>query len=60
MTERTFKKHNLSQPERAWLTVAMTPGFDPKVAEVVLRNKLPPRYNPNLMDRRLYSGAALE
>ena len=50
----SFKKHPLSEPERLWLKkVYESEKFDPKVAKVELIERLPPKFNPKLIDPRL-------
>jgi hypothetical protein len=50
----SFKKHNLSKAEILWMKEAyITENFDPKVAKVKLRNKLPKGFNPKNIDSRL-------
>ncbi len=50
----SFKNHKISDAERLWLQeVYKTKEFDPKIAKVKLRDKLPKGFNPKEIDRRL-------
>ena len=56
----TFQKHMLSEAERTWLLeVLHSTSFDPKVAKVKLFGKLPPDFDQNSIDGRLYSNGHL-
>lgn len=53
-----FKDHKLSEAERLWLhevyeSFVAEKEFDPKIAKVKLRDKLPKGFNPNAIDQRL-------
>ncbi len=50
----SFKNHKLSDAERLWLQEAYkAEEFDPKIAKVKLRDKLPKGFNPKEIDQRL-------
>ena len=50
----SFKNHKLSDAEKLWLQeVYKAEEFDPKIAKVKLRDKLPKGFNPKDIDRRL-------
>lgn len=51
---QSFKNHKLSDPEKIWLQeVYKSREFDPKVAKVKLREKLPRNFKPKDIDQRL-------
>ena len=50
----SFKNHKLEDYEKLWLQeILYSEDFDPKVAKVKLREKLPRRFNPKKIDERL-------
>ncbi len=57
--EYTFKQHKLSDAEKLWLIEAANPSFDPRVAKVRLRDKLPADFRPGTIDQRLLAGRHL-
>jgi hypothetical protein len=54
MTDHTFKKHLISEPERLWLNeIVNAEHFDARVAKVNLLGKLPKDFDPKKIDERL-------
>ncbi|MBW2001788.1 MAG: hypothetical protein JRI30_04650 [Deltaproteobacteria bacterium] len=50
----SFKNHKISDAERLWLQeVYKDEEFDPKIAKVRLRDKLPKGFDPKEIDRRI-------
>ena len=50
----SFKNHQLEDYEKLWLQeIYNSEDFDPKVAKVKLRDKLPRKFNPKKIDKRL-------
>ncbi len=50
----SFKNHKISDAERLWLQeVYKAKEFDPKIAKVRLRDKLPKGFNPKEIDQRI-------
>lgn len=57
MKDYSFKQHKLTDIEKLWLKeVADNDLFDPRVAKVKLKDKLPKGFKPNRIDSRLFSG----
>jgi hypothetical protein len=56
MVGQNLKQHSLSDAERLWLfEAASDPKFDPKVAKVKLRGRLPEDFDQRKLDLRLYA-----
>ena len=50
----SFKNHQLEDYEKLWLQeICNSEDFDPRVAKVKLRDKLPREFNPEKIDKRL-------
>lgn len=52
--KHSFKNHQLADYEKLWLQeIYNSEAFDPRVAKVKLRDKLPMGFDPNMIDNRL-------